>query len=74
MLAYGSGTEFLFNNAIRIADPDYKPTDDDTCWARAKTTGIEKVLTMIQSPFPNLRCSDLLGYYRCSEDIEMYCL
>jgi guanine nucleotide-binding protein subunit alpha len=38
-----SGTEFLFNNAVRIADDNYKPTDDDTCWARSKTTGIDSV-------------------------------
>lgn len=48
-----SGTEFLFNNAVRIADPEYKPTDDDTCWARAKTTGIEKVTIDIAK---TLRC------------------
>jgi GTPase SAR1 family protein len=48
-----SGTEFLFNNAVRISEPDYKPTDDDTCWARAKTTGIEKVTIDLTK---SLRC------------------
>jgi len=38
-----SGTEYLFKHALRITDPDYKPTDEDICWARSKTTGIEKV-------------------------------
>jgi len=38
-----SGTEFLFKNAVRISEPDYVPSDEDKMWARAKTTGIEKV-------------------------------
>lgn len=37
------GTEFLFKNAVRISEPEYQPSDEDKMWARAKTTGIEKV-------------------------------
>jgi len=38
-----SGTEYLFTHAVRISAENYKPTDEDVLFARAKTTGIETV-------------------------------